>query len=164
MKNSKTQRAGIKKTAFVLVSLLLSPIVIATTFYGDNSCRSVVGERDLLNCYDDNKQAIPLAKSRLPEGQQLVDSYRCGTRLLHPDMTINEVNKLCPASQKADEVEHYLQSFEIHNRSYYGLHYVSIETYEMEKWTFKDYGRFRTYVVFRDGVIYQIIQDRSKRN
>ncbi len=146
MKNSKTQGAGIKKTAFVLVSLLLSPIVIATTFYENNSCRSVVGEQELLDCYDDNKQVIPFAKSRLPEGQQLVDSYRCGTRLLHPDMTINDVITLCPASQKADEVEHYLQSFEIHHRGYYGLHYVSIETYEMEKWTFKDYGRFRTYI------------------
>ncbi|MFW5427181.1 MAG: hypothetical protein ACKE8R_08005 [Methylophagaceae bacterium] len=164
MNNSKRRLARTEKILFLLSGLLLSPIVLSTTYYDNNSCRSVVGERDLLNCYDENQQTIPLAKSRLPEGQELVDSYRCGTRLLHPEMTISEVNELCPASQRADEVEHYLQSFEIHNRGYYGLHYVSIKTYEMERWTFKDYGRFRTYVVFRDGVIYQIIQDRSKRN
>ena len=164
MNNSKRQRVGIEKTLFVLACLFLSPIVLSTTIYDNNSCRSVVGERDLLNCYNEHQQTIPLARPRLPEGQELVDSYRCGTRLLHPEMTISEVNKLCSASQRADEVEHYLQSFEIHNRGYYGLHYVSIETYEMERWTFKDYGRFRTYVIFRDGLIYQIIQDRSKRN
>jgi hypothetical protein len=162
--DNKKRLTGVKKTMPILASLFLASAVSSTTVYDNQSCRRVVGEQALLDCYYENQQTIPLAKSKLPEGQELVDSYRCGTRLLHPKMTINEVNKLCPASQKADDVEHYLQSFEIHNRGYYGLYYVSIQTYEMERWTFKDYGRFRTYVIFRDGVIYQIIQDRSKRN
>ncbi len=162
--DNKKRLTGVKKTMPILAGLFLASAVSSTTVYDNQSCRRVVGEQALLDCYYENQQTIPLAKSKLPEGQELVDSYRCGTRLLHPKMTINEVNKLCPASQKADDVEHYLQSFEIHNRGYYGLYYVSIQTYEMERWTFKDYGRFRTYVIFRDGVIYQIIQDRSKRN
>jgi hypothetical protein len=147
-----------------LAGLLISPIVLSATFSDNNACSRVVGEQALRDCYHENKHIIPLAKSRLPEGQELMESYRCGTRLLHPGMTINQVSTLCPPSQRAAEVEHYLQSFEVHHRSYYGLHHVSVQTYEMERWTFKQYGRFRTYVVFRDGIIYQLIQDRSVRN
>ena len=144
--------------------LLLAPLVLSTTLYGEQSCHLLNSEQARLSCYNDNQQTIPLAKSRLPEGQELVDSYRCGNKLLHPKMTITEVNKLCLPSRQPNEIEYYLQSFEVHHQGYYGFHYVSLQTYEMEKWTFKQYGRFRTYVIFRDGVIYQIIQDRSKRN
>ena len=148
------------KITLLVASLSLSPIIIAEI----NACSHVTGERSLLNCYNQHQQIIPIAKSRLPEGQQLTDSYRCGTRLLQLGMTVNEVQTLCPTSQQPDNIEHYLQSFEIHHRGYYGVHYVSLQTYKMEKWTYKRYGRFRTYIIFRDGMIYQIIQDRSVRN
>jgi hypothetical protein len=151
-------------TMLFSVYLCLAYPALATDYSTIAKCTGLVGEQALLNCYSDNQKTIPIAKSKLPEGQELTDSYRCGTRLLYTGMTINEVQNLCPASQQPDDVEHYLQSFEIHHRSYYGFYYIALETYEMEKWTFKDYGRFRTYVVFRDSIIYQIIQDRSVRN
>lgn len=164
MNKCKTRLSTLEKTLFVLAGVFLSFSVSSTSFDGNYSCHGVVGERALLDCYHENKQLIPLAKEKLPADQELMESYRCGTRLLHPGMTRHEVNTLCPASQKPAVVEHYLQSFEVHHRGYYGHHYVSVQTYEMEKWTFKQYGRFRTYVVFRDGIIYQLIQDRSVRN
>ena len=157
-------KISLTNTILFSACLCLSYPTLATDSYTMTNCNSIEGERALLNCYSDNQKTIPLTKSKLPEGQELTDSYRCGTRLLHPGMTVNEVQNLCPTSRQPDNIEQYSQSFEIHHQSYYGVHYVSLETYEMEKWTFKDYGRFRTYVVFRDGVIYQIIQDRSKRN
>lgn len=143
---------------------LLSSIALSTTLYSNQSCDLLDSEQARLHCYNETQRTIPLAKSKLLEGQELVDSYRCGNRLLHPDMTLNEVSKLCPPSQHPSNIDRYLQSFEVHHQGYYGFHYISLQTYEMEKWTFKHYGRFRTYVIFRDGVIYQIIQDRSKRN
>ena len=150
---------------FMGISLsLLSTTTLSTSLYSNKSCHLLESEQARSACYNETQRAIPLAKSKLPEGQELVDSYRCGNKLLHPDMTLNEVSKLCPPSQHPDEIDRYLQSFEVHHQGYYGFHYISLQTYEMEKWTFKQYGRFRTYVVFRDGVIYQIIQDRSVRN
>lgn len=152
------------KIALILCLLLLPTLSIATTFEYSTSCDRLSGKQSQINCYHENQRTIPLAKTTLPEGQALIDTFRCGARLLHPDMTLAEVYKLCPQSHQPSKVEQYLQSFEVHHRGYYGHHYTSLETYEMERWTFQRYGRFRTYIIFREGVIYQIIQDKSERN
>jgi len=142
----------------------MSSTVLSTSIEYSNSCDYLNGKQARVNCYDEVQRTIPLAKIKLSEGQQIVDSYRCGNRLLHAEMTINEVTQSCGLSNKPSAIKRYIQSFEVHHRGYYGYHYVSLESYEMEKWTFKKYGRFRHYIIFRDGVIYQIIQDRSVRN
>ncbi len=152
-----------KKIGLVLC-LLLPNLVIATIIEHSNSSDSLYGKQLRINCYHQHQKIIPLAKAKLPGRQQLVDSYRCGTRLLQPEMTLAEVDKFCPNSHHPSKVERYLQSFEVHHRGFYGYHHVLFETYEMERWTFKQYGRFRTYIIFREGVIYQIIQDRAVRN
>ena len=153
-----------KTSALIAYISLLPNLVIATTIEYANSCDYLSGKQSRINCYQEDKRTIPLATKKLPEGQQIVDSYRCGNRLLSVDMTINDADQSCGFSNQPSDIKRYIQSFEVHHQSYYGYHYVSLETYEMEKWTFKHYGRFRHYVVFRDGVIYQIIQDRSQRN
>jgi hypothetical protein len=139
-------------------------LAAATSIGYSNSCDYLNGKQARINCYDEYQRTIPLAKTKLPEGQQVVSSYRCGNRLLQADMTIGEANQACGLSNRPSDIKRYIQSFEVHHRGYYGYRYVSLETYEMEKWTFKKYGRFRHYIVFRDDVIYQIIQDRAVRN
>ncbi|MFW5450053.1 MAG: DUF2845 domain-containing protein [Methylophagaceae bacterium] len=95
--------------------------------------------------------------------ERTIKSYRCGTRLIQAEMHIYDVVKLCSKNYRPTDIETYQQTFESYHYIY-GVRYLSIDSYQMERWTFKQYGRFRTYVIFRNGYVYQILQDRSQRN
>ncbi|PHS69540.1 MAG: hypothetical protein COB23_06205 [Methylophaga sp.] len=155
------------KAIFTLCLLLVSVLASAEAMFYEPSCESMVNKRERLNCYDAKSateiNGIPLKRNKLMDSQKLIDSYRCSNRLIQQGMSWDDVNKACPKNYQPSDIEYYLESFEVYHYTY-EVRYVSVETYEMEKWTFKKYGQFRTQVIFRDGIVYQIIQDRSIRH
>lgn len=93
------------KISRVLCLLLLPYTATATTIKYSNSCDSLSGKQARINCYYDYQKTIPLAKTKLADRQKLIDTYRCGNRLLQPEMTLVEAHKTCSRSYKPAEVE-----------------------------------------------------------
>lgn len=83
-------------------------------------------------------------------------SYRCGNSLVHLGVTLYEVQDLCGQS---DGVYRWQETVTLHNRyDRYGN--VLVRSDSMERWTYADYGKFDTYLIFRNGNLVRIVQGR----
>lgn len=85
-------------------------------------------------------------------------SYRCGNSLIHLGASIYEVQDICGPG---DGVYRWTESRASGSYSRHGGDYAATSD-EMERWTYSEYGKFDTYLIFRNGILEKIVQGRRR--